>query len=268
MPLYSFKGCSNNPVATPPLSHIRYLPTNPLELASPCGNRFDFDSSSSLRSFRAIGAQHHCLRPLKDLAPARIEIDARRSPGHASSARSCARSIRPDFAAPRLFRHGITLTNVLDFARISQPNGSQNPQFTQAAAPLIRLRKDRHRRRETDAAQASSSPARTGHPKISPAWAAADTASTAEPRTDSRRQARDAQIIFGFRVVRLQVRIRDRPICQRRARHFAVKAALVEIALVKPPVIRSEVNDSAANLPPVLDRLASAGLSPLPTCER
>ena len=47
-PLYSFRGCSNTPCASPPLSHIRYLPTRPLEFARPCGKRFDFDRSNSL----------------------------------------------------------------------------------------------------------------------------------------------------------------------------------------------------------------------------
>ncbi len=47
MPLYSFSGCSNRPWTSAPLSHIRYFPTRPLELASPSGNRFDFDISKS-----------------------------------------------------------------------------------------------------------------------------------------------------------------------------------------------------------------------------
>src|SRR5919197_1541619 len=47
MLLYSFRGCSKSAEANEPLSHIRCLPTSPLELASPFGNALDSERSSN-----------------------------------------------------------------------------------------------------------------------------------------------------------------------------------------------------------------------------
>ena len=45
--LNSFSSCSKTPVAKPPPLNIKYLPTTPLELASPFGKRFDLETRSS-----------------------------------------------------------------------------------------------------------------------------------------------------------------------------------------------------------------------------
>src|SRR5579871_6588709 len=135
MPLYSFRGCSNNPIDSAPLSHIRFLPTRPLEFARPSGKRADFDMSSSrgvstplaqTTTFRARCLTSR-LRASKYTAPlARpwlsISILRTYELGRISQ--------RPVFSAT-----GITVARVLDLARTSHPNISQKPHCTQAPRP-------------------------------------------------------------------------------------------------------------------------------------
>ena len=61
------------------------------------------------------------------------------------------------------------------------------------------------------------------------------------------RESGDADVPFHLRIVRLQFRIRDRPIGERRARDVADQAALVEVHLVEAPVVRREVVTAATD---------------------
>src|SRR4051812_38848463 len=63
----------------------------------------------------------------------------------------------------------------------------------------------------------------------------------------------DTQVVFSLRVVRFEIGIADRPIRERGSWNLAVQATLVEIALVKTPVIAGEVNRPAADLTAVFN---------------
>jgi len=69
------------------------------------------------------------------------------------------------------------------------------------------------------------------------------------------RQARNAELFFGLGVVRLEVRVRDRPIRQARSGYAAPLTLLLEVRFPEPPVIRREVHRSAPHLAPVLNDL-------------
>ena len=56
------------------------------------------------------------------------------------------------------------------------------------------------------------------------------------------RQSRDADLIFRFLVVRLQVGIGDGPVRETGAGDCAEATALDEVALVEPPVISREMD--------------------------
>src|SRR5271165_1117001 len=135
MLLYSFRGCSNQPLAKPPLSHIRYLPTRPLEFASPSGDSFDFESSSNRAVSAPFAQSTTALARWK--TSRRLESKYTAPVARPRASVSILRtyefgriSQRPVFSAM-----GITETSVLDLARISHPNDSQNPQCTQAPRP-------------------------------------------------------------------------------------------------------------------------------------
>src|SRR6202043_2794583 len=71
---------------------------------------------------------------------------------------------------------------------------------------------------------------------------------------------RNAQIVLGLGVIGLQVGILDWPIGQRCPGNVAENTALLEIAFVKPPIVRGEVNAASAHLPSVHDGLNRLGL--------
>lgn len=135
MPLNSFSGCSNSALANAPLSHIRFLPTKPLEFASPFGNCLDFESSSSLADSTPFAQTTTAFARCSDslFCASKYTAPVARPRASVTIFRTYELgriSQRPVFSAI-----GITLTSVLDFARTSQPNDSQKPQFTQALRP-------------------------------------------------------------------------------------------------------------------------------------
>ena len=114
---------------------MRYLPTTPLELASPCGNRFELELSSS----RGVSA------PFAHTTTA----FARWKISFLSASKYFTPVARP-FASVSIFRayelgrisqrpvataFGMTVTSELDFARTSQPKPSQKPHCTHCDRP-------------------------------------------------------------------------------------------------------------------------------------
>src|SRR5947209_3746958 len=69
------------------------------------------------------------------------------------------------------------------------------------------------------------------------------------------REARNPEIVLGFRIVRLEIGVADRPVGERSARNITEEAALVKIALMEAPVITGEVYRAAAYLSSVFNGL-------------
>ncbi len=68
------------------------------------------------------------------------------------------------------------------------------------------------------------------------------------------RETRNTNFPFHFRVVRLQIGVRDRPIGETRSRNRANLTALDEIDFMKAPVVCGEVHGGATDAPAIGDR--------------
>src|SRR6185503_14318296 len=135
MPLYPLTSCSNTPLPNPPPLNIRYLPTAPLELARPCGNRFDLEFNNS-RGVSAPLAQTKTafarwkisfLSASKYLTPVARPLASVSTFLTYEFGRTSQRPVATAF--------GIIVTSELDFARTSQPKPRQKPHCAHPERP-------------------------------------------------------------------------------------------------------------------------------------
>src|SRR5690606_25779660 len=115
--------------------NMRYLPTLPLELARPWGNRLDADASSSRGVSAPLAARMNALARWACSRPSASQYSARVTrPAASVSSRWTVLSARISHR-PVASARGIIVASVEDFAPTSQPYIMQKPQWMQTARP-------------------------------------------------------------------------------------------------------------------------------------
>src|SRR5437899_3767389 len=129
------------------------------------------------------------------------------------------------------------------------------------ASSGARLRKNRHWRWERMPAELARGALENHTGRLHRQWRHGIGLRTRRIERAGAGQARDTDFPFDFRVVRLEVRVGDRPIREAGAGNRANLASLNEIDFVEAPEIRGEVHAGSANTPPVNKRALGLAFS-------
>jgi len=100
---------------------VKYLPTSPLELANPCGNRLDVLSNSSLGVSMAFPATTIARAVISCSPLAAVEIDDASCPAIGPNRDLTGHAARSHFDPSRGEALGTYVTSILDLAEIEQP---------------------------------------------------------------------------------------------------------------------------------------------------